>query len=65
MKKLAHQLKVARKHSGFSVREVQSQLKINNISRYENAQTAPKFCTVVKMARLYGVDILTFAGVVK
>lgn len=66
MSKLGKQLKIARKHSGFTTRQVEKALKLGSgvVSRHEKG-TEMRFKEGVRYARLYGVDVATFAAVVK
>lgn len=58
-------LKKHRKKSNMSIQDVEDRLYITNVSRYENSLAQPTFASVVRMARLYGLNIKALEAAVK
>lgn len=60
-------LKKSRQKNKMSTRQVEGHLKIGGglVSKYENDKVMPSFDTVIKMARLYGLEIIKLARCVK
>ncbi len=54
---LGSALKKHRKRLKITVRDVESDINVTNVSRYENNLASPSFKNVVKLARYYKINI--------
>lgn len=61
---LGSELKKHRSKLRLTIRDVQEDLNLNNVCRYENNVVKPSFETVVKMARYYKANLQDLAKLV-